>query len=321
MITRVATTILATLALVGVIAGCSDQQPSVNRPLVMGAANTPQMAVLAQIYAGALRDSGTEVSSSVRIGDDRKLLDEMDSAQVDLFPAYTGRLLGQLAPELTPVTADDVYTDLNKSLPQGVSVGDATMVSATPQVFVATRSAEQTTGADLADCGRLTAGLPVLVVGAPDETVLREFTAAGCRFGPVESVPSSTEAAARIASGAAVGVMTPLDVAGDSTSGAAASSTAASGTAASTSGPQIRALPPQTPDTQGGAGATAVVGPRAQQLVPVYRTAAFSRDQVKTVNKVAGELTAADLATLTRRTLAGEHPSDLAGEWLAEHSL
>ena len=63
------------------------------------------------------------------------------------------------------------------------------------------------------------------------------------------------------------------------------------------------------------------VGPRAEVLVPVYRSAALSRDDVKTINKVAGEITTGDLATMAARVQRGDDPRELAVTWLGEHGL
>lgn len=322
VIKRAATAILVILALAATVAGCSEPAPA-DRPLVMGAPDTPTMTVMAHIYAGALRNAGSAVSPTVERGDYRTLLDDMDATSVDLFPAFTGLLLDQLAPQLAPATAEDVYKDLNRSLPQGVSVGDATMVSATPQIFVAAAAAEAAT--DLASCGKLPAGLPVVVVGTPEAATMNAFTAAGCRFGPTESVGSVADAVARIATGRAIGILTPLDVAGDDKPDAASDIRALASTEKSTT--EGGAAQSSSAAPSGGASgapqeaADVESGPRAQELVPVYRSAAFSRDEVKTLNKVAGELTTADLAALGREATAGARPADLANEWLAEHGL
>lgn len=313
------TAMLLVAALAAVVAGCSASTFSDDRPLVLGAADNPTMRVMAAVYAGALRNAGSAVAGDVRIGDDQVLLDEMDLAAVDLFPAFSGQLLAQLAPQLTPIAADDVYADLNKSLPQGVSVGDPTMVSAQPHIFVATRTADASRIADLADCTRLPAGLPVVVIGEPDAATLSAATAAGCRFGPIQTASTTNEVISRVAAGTAVGILTPLDVAGDDAGGAAGKIRALKSAApesAETSAPQSSSAPDAS-----AAPTTTVVGTRAQDLLPVYRDAALSGDEVKTVNKVAGELTTADLASLTRRAIAGEKPADVASGWLAEHAL
>ncbi|MGC4962087.1 glycine/betaine ABC transporter substrate-binding protein [Gordonia sp. DT101] len=323
MIKRAATAILMVLALAAV-AGCSEAD-SHDGDLVMGAPNSPSMQVMAQIYAGALRHAGSPVSMTVPRGDYRSLLDDMDATTVDLFPAFSGRLLSELAPQSAPPTADQVYSELNRSLPQGVSVGDATTVSATPQIFVAASVADHEV-TDLAHCSRLAPGLPLVVVGDPDGPTIDALSAAGCRFGPVESVPSSSAVVRRVAGGGAVGLLTPLDVAGDDAEGSSgdirALTVPKSATETGAGATADKATTAESPsDDAPGGRAVAATGPRAEQLVPVYRTAALSRDQVKTINKVAGEMTTADLATLTRRAVAGAAPADLANGWLAEHGL
>jgi len=55
--------------------------------------------------------------------------------------------------------------------------------------------------------------------------------------------------------------------------------------------------------------------------VPVYRSAALSKEQMKTVNKVAGELTTADLEALAGKAGNGDEPRDLAVSWLTEHGM
>lgn len=58
----------------------------------------------------------------------------------------------------------------------------------------------------------------------------------------------------------------------------------------------------------------------AQQLVPVYRSAALDREQLKAINKVAGELTADDLVVLVRAARTGD-PAALASRWVVAHGL
>lgn len=308
--------VAVTVALVGVglMAGCSSAG-SPHRELVVGTADDPALRVMAEIYAGALRNIGTPVSGDIRTGDDVTLFAEMDRAQLDLFPAFTGQLLHTLAPELTPTGSDEVYSDLNRSLPQGVSVGDATPVSDAPQVFVSTALATSSDASSLADCDRLPAGLPVVTVGEPDPTTMAALAAAGCRFGPVETVGSTQDAFTRIATGRSVGVLSALDAAGAQTTDAGKSSPPVHA---------LRAAPTSTDATTQAAGETTIAapkGPVAEDLVPVYRTVALTRDEVKQINKVAGEITTADLATLARAAADGANPHDLAVTWLGEHGL
>ncbi|MBD0023309.1 hypothetical protein GII33_07775 [Gordonia pseudamarae] len=192
---RVWTVLCLIVVVASMVTACDDPGRAPHHRLVVGATDTPMMRVVANIYTGALRRGGADVSETVTIGDDARLLEKMSAAEVDLFGAFTGTLLTSLAPQATSMTAEDVFVELNHSLPQGVSVGDPTLV----------------------------------VTGEP--------------------------------------------------------------------------------------------APRAQVLVPVYRSAALSRKDMKTVNKVAGELTTADLEALADRAAQGGEPGDLAAAWLTEHGL
>ena len=59
----------------------------------------------------------------------------------------------------------------------------------------------------------------------------------------------------------------------------------------------------------------------AGQPVPVYRAVRFGRTDVKALNKVAGELTPADLADMTRRWQSGQDRVALVDEWLGRHGF
>ena len=304
----------------------------------MGASAEPESAVMAQIYADALRHAGAAVSHQTSIGDDSTLLGAMDRADVDLFPAYTGTMLAKLAPEMAPQTADDTYNDLNRALPQGVSVGDPTPVNATPEVFVGSALASSTGIEDLTGCSRLPSGLPLLVIAEPTgqteptEATLRELTAAHCALGPVQRVPEVKTALARVASGSALGLFSSLAVSTALADGpadkiqalstpeppAAESSTTAS--RAPQSGTPQSGIP-QSSAPSNSTPADSITGPPAQILVPVFRTAALSRDQVKAINKVAGEITTTDLAALAQKVRDGQEPGELATDWLAEHGI
>lgn len=316
----VVATVVAVMAVLAGLTGCSSQDE--NRELVVGASEDPAMRVMAAIYAGALRNAGAAVSADIETGDDRTMLAWLGEVHVDLFPAFTGSLVSTLAPDLRPVTAEDTYNDLNRSLPQGVSVGDATPVSAVPQVFVATSLAQSTGAGDLASCDRLPAGLPVVAVRAPAESTVRALADAGCRLGPVQVVPDAATAFERIATGTVAGVLTPLQVAGEPPQGPSGAVQALRVPEAKESAePSGRAAPSTATPSAGDGSGERGIGPRAEDLVPVYRTVALSRDQVKAVNKVAGEITTADLAGLAQRAATGTDPAELASGWLGEHGL
>ncbi|MFW0790926.1 hypothetical protein [Gordonia sp. CPCC 205333] len=212
----------AVAALLGVVilTGCTVQTSESNEssPLVIGASSAPEMRMVAHIYRAVLVAAGTEVSPEVIIADDTAQLTAMGSAERDLFPAFSGRLLAALVPQSVATNAtaastepaadfDQTYIQLNRSLPQGITLADPTTVT--------------------------TAGLA----------------------GAASDKPSDNQ------------------------------------------------------------------NELSQQLVPVYRGAALNREQVKTINKVAGELTAGDLVAMSGEVARGADPANLAARWVVTHGL
>ncbi|MFI7526302.1 hypothetical protein [Nocardia salmonicida] len=60
---------------------------------------------------------------------------------------------------------------------------------------------------------------------------------------------------------------------------------------------------------------------RAQNILALYRTGIFDRQQLKKLNYVAGELTTEELVDLIHQVDTGSRPADAARSWLDAHSL
>ncbi|WP_250324898.1 glycine betaine ABC transporter substrate-binding protein [Williamsia sp. CHRR-6] len=291
------------------LTGCGSTTPSA-QPLVVGSAPGTAAGVAAQIYAEVLRHTGARVADEMVSGSYGALLADLDEQRVDLFPAFSGALLTELAPGSTSTATDAVYGELNAALPQGVSVGDATTVTDQLQVVVSAAVAQAAGDPALADCGRLPVALPLLVTTTPDPSVLRALDRVGCRFAPPRVVATVSELTAEVAAGRAAALISTLSTVGND--------------------PALRSLADTTPaaDPRGTITYPVTVDPaqqpaiRAQDLLPVFSTAALSRDQIKAINKVAGELSTADLATMAQQVT--DDPASRAavvGAWLAEHNL
>ncbi|GAA1455648.1 glycine betaine ABC transporter substrate-binding protein [Williamsia maris] len=305
---RAVQTVVVLLALVIAGVACGDSSDT-DTDLVIGSAPGAAPRVAAQIYAEVLRHNGAAVASDVVTASYPRLLAGFDSGRVDLFPAFTGTLLAELAPNATDTGSDAVYSALNSALPQGVSVGDPTPVSDQLQVVVAASLASSRDIDELSECSRLPAGLPVVGDRAPDPGTLAALGGVGCRFGPFRQVSSVSEVVSAVTGGNAVGLVSTL-----STAGTDANLQALADAAQPSSG---RPLAPAAP-----ADAAEQPAIRAENLVPVFSTAALTRDQIKAINKVAGELTTADLATMAER-VSGDPGSvgTVVDNWLGEHSL
>ncbi|PZT97956.1 MAG: glycine/betaine ABC transporter substrate-binding protein [Gordonia sp. (in: high G+C Gram-positive bacteria)] len=122
----------------------------------------------------------------------------------------------------------------------------------------------------------------------PAPQTVSDLAGAGCAFGPAR-VMDAQAAVAEVAAGRAAGLFSALGVVADDAG--------------------LQGLDD---------GNDAM---RAQDLVPIFRTAALSRTLFRAMNKVAGELTTADLTTMAAEVDGGAELSGVATRWLGEHSL
>ncbi|MFE3290368.1 glycine betaine ABC transporter substrate-binding protein [Rhodococcus sp. NPDC059234] len=110
------------------LSGCSSGDSGLDGPpplpsITVGSGQAAESRVLAEIYAGVLRGTGSPVDTRLGLaaGED---LTALDSGAVTLVPEYTGRLLERLHPGATATESDAVFEELNRSLPAGLSVSD-----------------------------------------------------------------------------------------------------------------------------------------------------------------------------------------------------
>lgn len=65
--------------------------------LVVGSANFPENALLAELYAGALEAEGLDVTTKLNVGSRETLFPAMERGDVTVVPEYTGALLSYLS--------------------------------------------------------------------------------------------------------------------------------------------------------------------------------------------------------------------------------
>ncbi|WP_308124112.1 glycine betaine ABC transporter substrate-binding protein [Rhodococcus sp. BP-266] len=116
----VAVSLSVLLSCLAVACGGTEQQS----PIVVGSGDDVRDELVAEIYAGALRSVGADVRTETRIGDRSDYLAALDKGDVDVVPELTGELLVSFDSTSTATGADDVFVDLNKALPAGLSVTD-----------------------------------------------------------------------------------------------------------------------------------------------------------------------------------------------------
>lgn len=272
---------LLAVALVALlIAGCGGNgaPPSI----AVGAGQDAESELLAQLYAAALRYYG----SPAHVERSADPVAGLDTADVEVVPGLTGRLLTRFDPGAVARGGEQVYRSMIASLPEGISAGDYAM-SATdaPAPAIREATAADWDGRDVSTLVRRCAGLRVGVV-----TGSRSPVAVGtCRLPPPREYPD----AATLFGGLRTG---QIDVAWTST-----------------------AAPDVPDDVVVLADKTGLI--RAENVVPLYRRNELSERQVLALNQIAGELDTGSLADMLRRIDEGADSGAVAAEWLDSHPL
>jgi len=92
--------------------------------IVIGSQAYYSNEIIAEIYAQALEASDIKVERKFNIGQRDAYLPELEAGTVSLFPEYTGNLLQYYVPDTEATSSEDVYAELQDSLPEGLAVLD-----------------------------------------------------------------------------------------------------------------------------------------------------------------------------------------------------
>ena len=115
------------------LAGCASGNPldsgstgdgGSSETIVVGSQDYYSNEIIAELYAQALEENGYTVERDFRIGQREVYVPEIEDGAIDVFPEYTGNLLQYYVPDTEATTSDDVYAELEKSLPDGLRVLD-----------------------------------------------------------------------------------------------------------------------------------------------------------------------------------------------------
>jgi len=263
-----------------VAVGCGGQQPAPSIPV--GATPDPESALVAHLYAAALRFYG----NPAHVQTEQDPIGQLDSGEVRVAPGFTGRLLQRFDPGAPARSDVQVYRNLVSALPEGVAAGDYTTSAQDKPALAVTEQTAQDWGAhgvaeivrrceDLS-VGAVTGAPRPLSVGACILPEAREFTSETALFASLES--SQIDAA--WTSTAAPDVPSEVVVLSDKTS-----------------------LIP------------------AENLVPLYRRNELTESQVLALNEIAGVLDTGSLTEMRRQVSEGADAGAVAGQWLDAHPL
>jgi len=138
--------------------------------IVIGSANFPESALIANIYAAALKAKGADVSTNLNIGSREVYLKALQDGSIDLIPEYSGNLLQYFDPTATAVSSDDVYTALVAKTPSGLKVLTKSAAEDKDAVVVTKATADANNLKSIADLAPVAS---TFVLGGPPEWATR----------------------------------------------------------------------------------------------------------------------------------------------------
>lgn len=280
---------------------CGSDEPE---PVVVGAGDSAESRVLAEIYGQALARTGARVKIRPTPGGRAQLLAALDAGTVTLFPDHNGALLAELYADAAAWTPKKVDEALRSSLPQGVVVSDAADgTDLRPAVVTTADIARQHDIEDLADLGPV---CPLLTAGVAPVPGLLGLPAAAtkiadCDFTATRVFADADELRRALAEGLVqIGVLGgPVEALSDGIDGLAVLA--------------------DRSDTADDSDTAAV---RAENVLTLIRKGMLDERELEKLNYVAGELTTDELLALVRQVQEeNAHPGDLARSWLDTHGL
>ncbi|HET7477554.1 MAG TPA: ABC transporter substrate-binding protein [Dermatophilaceae bacterium] len=146
--------------------------------IVVGSANFPESALLAEIYAGALKAKGITVSTKLNIGSRETYIPALQDGSIDLIPEYTGVLAQYFAKSLKATDADGVYAELQAAVPSTLTVLDKSAAEDKDAVVVTKQTAAKYSLTSIADLKPVAKDL---TLGGPPEWKTRQTGVPGLK--------------------------------------------------------------------------------------------------------------------------------------------
>jgi osmoprotectant transport system substrate-binding protein len=125
---RLVTAMLCTASLVLTACGnplAGGAEGGTNGQIVIGASDVGESLLLAQIYAGALRNAGADnVTVRPPVGGREVVVKALQDKSLSVVPDYSGNLLRYFDKNTQATRPQDVYPELRRALPSGFEVLD-----------------------------------------------------------------------------------------------------------------------------------------------------------------------------------------------------
>ncbi|RKQ35156.1 ABC transporter substrate-binding protein [Kocuria tytonis] len=264
--------------------------------VTVGSADFPESQIVAELYAGVLRDAGVKVETKPGIGAREAYVGAVKDGSVDVVPDYSGNLLLFADKKAEAASSGEIMKALPDALKsQDLSVLDASKAEDKDALVVTQATADKyglKTVADLSSsCGEL-------VMAGPPEFQERSYGTSGLK----QKYDCSFKSFQPINDGGG-----PLTV-----------------QALTKGDAQVADIFTTTPAIQ-DEKLVVLEDPKnnfiAQQVLPLTAPDRLPKEAVDALNQFSPKLTTQDLIDLNRKVSGDEqqNPADAAKQWLADH--
>lgn len=270
-------------------------QPATSPTIVVGSANFPESELLAEIYAGALKAKGINVTTKLNIASRETYVPALKDGEIDLIPEYTGAFASYLNPDADTSTEAAALASLKAALPDTLEALEPSKAQDKDSITVTKATADKYSLTSIED---LVPYAPEMVLGGPPEWKAR---AAG--------VPGLKKVY-----GLNFKAFKPLDVAGPLTVQALKNGQVQAANLFTTD-PAIKAN-----------GFVVLADPKsffgAQNVIPVLTKAKATAEVTAALNAASAKLDTDTLATLVTKVVVDKaDASEVAAEWLKANQL
>lgn len=288
---------LAVTACGGDPLGESSTGEGSNDSVVVGSANFPENAILAEIYAGALNAAGVNASTKLNIGSREVYLAALEDDSINVVPEYTGNLLGYFDAANEVIDGPGILSALPGKLPEGLSILEPASAEDKDAIVVTAETAAKYQLKSIADLAPVCAEL---TLAAPSEFQTRPYGLPGLEklydCVPKAFVPFSASSEALNLKALLSDEVQIADI--------------------FTTSPELTANNLVVLEDPKG-----LIG--AQQVVPLIKSDKVSDAGQEALNNVSAQLTTEDLISL-RTQVEGEQkmePKAAATQWLKDKGI
>ena len=265
--------------------------------VVVGSANFPESATVAEIYAGAINAAGVTATTKLNIGAREAYITAVKDGSIDIMPDYSGNLLGYFDENTKATTAEEVLAALPAAMPEGLSVLNAAKAEDKDAMVVTAETAAKYKLTSIEDLAKVCSEL---TIGAPPEFATRSYGLPGLKAN-YNCVPKK---------------FTPISDGGGPLTIKALLNNEIQVADIFTTSPAIPANK-----------LVVLTDPKnnwlAQQVLPVIKTASVNDATKNALNKVSSLLTTEDLIKLNDQVsgTAKMDPKDAAAQWLKDKGI